>query len=119
MQRLTELGMAESSTIGELHYPGVFLQKLREFEDNLPLLTLRARKVSQMIATYRELNANQQHFWLHWAQRHGQKLQSIDSNGDKRKYFSQDVQNSFDYFMVKELAIWTSIIGFLVYIVSH
>jgi hypothetical protein len=110
--------MADISTIRELHQPEYFLKKLQQFETNLPSMTRRAKKVSQMISTYRQLNGHQQSFWLNWAQKHGKKLQSVDSNGNIRTYFAQTLQTSIDYFMVKELSVWACLICLIVLLIS-
>jgi glucuronosyltransferase len=119
IQRLVELGVAEMATIRELHQPGMFLQKLLHLESNLPLLKKRAQKVSAMVTHHRELNANSQNFWLHWAQRHGRDLQSKNSMGKDRNIFEQHQRSSIDYFAVKEVACWVLVAGILVTILSH
>ncbi|KAI6182722.1 UDP-glucuronosyl/UDP-glucosyltransferase family-containing protein [Aphelenchoides bicaudatus] len=119
VNRLKELGMADMITIGELYKPGAFAEKLLQFQKDLPRLRTRAHKVSSMISTYRELNGNGQNFWLYWAQRHGKRVQSSTTTGQKRSFFEQELRTAADYFAIKEVTIWSTLTLCLLFLISN
>ncbi|KAI6225776.1 Glucuronosyltransferase [Aphelenchoides besseyi] len=111
LQRLSELGAASATLMYDLHTPGTFLKQLQDLQRRLPTIKQRAKKLSEMIASYRQLNGKAQNFWLHWAKRHGPTIQSVNGYGRERKFFELKLRSGIDYLALRELAIWSFVIS--------
>ncbi|CAD5228733.1 unnamed protein product [Bursaphelenchus xylophilus] len=115
-RRLKDLGLADLASIADFWQPDGLAKVMSDFEDGLPERRIRAKKVKQMFSDYRDLHGGDQHFWLDWAKRHGQMFRD---RGETQKYFEMKYRPSFEYYAVRELAVYGSLLVGLVLFLSQ
>ncbi|CAD5220338.1 unnamed protein product [Bursaphelenchus okinawaensis] len=115
-RRLKDLGLADVTSIADFWAENGLANVMAEFENGLQERRERAKKVANMISHYREVHGQDQHFWLEWSQRHGQMFRD---RMDGQRYFEMKYRSSFEYYAMREVIVFSSIVVSLVLLLSH
>lgn len=95
-----ELGIGEMMLIRDI-WRGDLQVKMHLMETNYPHYLQRARMVASMATMYRQelmqKSVSEQHFWLHWAARHGKRIRASN-------IFNLRYRGAVEHFALAELA---------------